>query len=229
MVVARDRKSSISGTENVVFVGAEAGRALADVDQAILIAIDERPEQHLADDAEDRGVGADAERERDGDGGGEALGAHAASAGRPACPARAPSAASNQRLRQTRRIDSRVSVTLPNSLQRGEAGRFRILAALDAFLDADRDVAADLVVELVARRGASAHPLRCRRRVHDAPDRVHELRPSILLAQQLGLARRPSAGRTSPAGWPRSRPIRPSATRASRGGAARDRGSRSRP
>ena len=37
--------------------------------QAILIAVDERPEQHLANDAEDGGVGADAQRQRDGDGG----------------------------------------------------------------------------------------------------------------------------------------------------------------
>ena len=44
---------------------ADAARALADVDQAIFIAVDERPQQHAADDAEDRGVGADPERQGD--------------------------------------------------------------------------------------------------------------------------------------------------------------------
>ena len=56
-------------------LGAKAGRALADVDQAIFVAIDERTEEHLADDAEDRGVGADAERERYHHGEGQTLGA----------------------------------------------------------------------------------------------------------------------------------------------------------
>src|SRR5882724_8846531 len=37
----------------------------------IFVAIDERAEQHAADDAEDGGIGADAERERDHDGGGQ--------------------------------------------------------------------------------------------------------------------------------------------------------------
>ena len=75
IVVTRDLKSSISGTENVVFSAPRPRRALADVDQAILVAVDERPQQHAADDAEDRGVGADAERERHHDGRGESLGA----------------------------------------------------------------------------------------------------------------------------------------------------------
>ena len=48
-------------------LGADAVRALADVDQAILVAVDERPQQHAADDAEDRGVGADAEGEGEDD------------------------------------------------------------------------------------------------------------------------------------------------------------------
>ena len=40
------------------------GRALTDVDQPLLVAVDQRPQQHAADDAEDRGVGADAQRQR---------------------------------------------------------------------------------------------------------------------------------------------------------------------
>ena len=47
---------------------ADTGCALADVDQPIFVAIDERTEQHAAHDAEDGGVGADAERERHDDG-----------------------------------------------------------------------------------------------------------------------------------------------------------------
>ena len=71
-------------------VGAEAGSTLADVDQAIGVAINERPQEHLANDAEDRRVGADAEGKCDDDGRGQTLRAVAASAGRRACPARAP-------------------------------------------------------------------------------------------------------------------------------------------
>ena len=54
-------------------VGADAVRALADVDQAILVAVDERPQQHAPDDAEDGGVGADAERQGQDDGERQAL------------------------------------------------------------------------------------------------------------------------------------------------------------
>src|SRR5204863_8772590 len=53
---------------------ARTRRALADVDQTILVAIDQRTEEDAADDAEDRGVGADAERERYDDGCGQSLG-----------------------------------------------------------------------------------------------------------------------------------------------------------
>ena len=61
----RDRKVGV--------LDADAARALADVDQAIFVAVDERPQQHAADDAEDRRVGADAERQGDDDGDGQAL------------------------------------------------------------------------------------------------------------------------------------------------------------
>ena len=49
--------------------------ALADVDEAVLVAVDERPQQHAADDAEDRRIRADAERERQDDGQREPFGA----------------------------------------------------------------------------------------------------------------------------------------------------------
>ena len=62
---------------------AETWRVLADVDQTIFVAIDQRPQQHAADHAEDRGVGADAERERDHDRGGQALGPLQRAAGDP--------------------------------------------------------------------------------------------------------------------------------------------------
>ena len=73
--MTRARRSSISGTENVALSAPMPGRALPDVDQPVLVAVDERPQQHAADDAEDGGVGADAERQRQDDGEGEALGA----------------------------------------------------------------------------------------------------------------------------------------------------------
>ena len=46
-------------------VGADATRTLADVDQAILVAIDKRPQQHAAHHAKDGGVSADAQRQRE--------------------------------------------------------------------------------------------------------------------------------------------------------------------
>ena len=51
----------------------DAWRALADIDEPVLIAIDQRPQQHAADDAENGGVGADAQRQREDDGHGEGL------------------------------------------------------------------------------------------------------------------------------------------------------------
>src|SRR5207244_7016302 len=74
-------------------------------------------------------------------------------------------------------------------LQRRETRGSGILAAVDPLLDADREVAANLLVEIVDV-GRHALLLAGRRRVHDASDRVHELRPSIALAQQLFFARR---------------------------------------
>ncbi len=51
----------------------QAPRALADVDQAILVTVDERPQQHASDNAEDGGVGANTKRERDDDGDGQSF------------------------------------------------------------------------------------------------------------------------------------------------------------
>ena len=53
---------------------ADAGGALTDVDEAIGIAVHEGPQQDAANDAEDRGVGADAERQRQDDGESKARG-----------------------------------------------------------------------------------------------------------------------------------------------------------
>ena len=66
-------RSSISGTENFAFGAADAGRALADVDQAILVAVGQRLEEHAANHAEDRGVRPDAERQGQDDGDGQTL------------------------------------------------------------------------------------------------------------------------------------------------------------
>jgi hypothetical protein len=49
-------------------VGVQAGRALADVEQASFVAIGERAQQDGANNREDGGVGADAEGEREGHG-----------------------------------------------------------------------------------------------------------------------------------------------------------------
>ena len=126
---------------------AETWRVLADVDQTIFVAIDQRPQQHAADHAEDRRVGADAERERDHDGGGQALGALQRAAGDPdvLCevargvePAAVPDPA--------HRLANRRDVA--ELAQCGQPRGFRILAALDPLLDAQRQVPADLVVEL---------------------------------------------------------------------------------
>jgi hypothetical protein len=54
---------------------ADALGALLDVNQAILVSVRQRPQQHAADDAEDRGIGADAERQREHHGRCQTLGA----------------------------------------------------------------------------------------------------------------------------------------------------------
>ena len=59
------------------------------------------------------------------------------------------SADSSQRGRQTARIESRGQRDVAEFLQRRQARGFRIFAALDALLDAERHVAADFVVEIV--------------------------------------------------------------------------------
>ena len=62
---ARPQVAGSPGTEKLAFSTPMPRRALADVDQPVLVAVDERPQQHAAHDAEDGGVGADAERQRD--------------------------------------------------------------------------------------------------------------------------------------------------------------------
>ena len=113
-----------------------------------LVAIDERAEEHAADDAEDGGVGADAERERHDDGGGQALDAQERAQGEADVadqpsgrvePAMAPDA--SHRIARQRDV--------AEFLQRRQASGARILAALDPLLDADGKMAANLVVEVV--------------------------------------------------------------------------------
>ena len=64
-----------------MFVAAGAVDGLAQVDEAVAIPMRQRLEQHAANDAEDRGVGADAEPEREHDGEREAAGAGEAAEG----------------------------------------------------------------------------------------------------------------------------------------------------
>ena len=65
------RRSRTSGTENAHVLAAGSVHRLPQVDQAVAVAVRQRLEQHAADDAEDRGVGADAEREGEHDDRGE--------------------------------------------------------------------------------------------------------------------------------------------------------------
>ena len=69
----RPCKSRSSGTEKLAFGTGDARRALAQIDQAILVLVDERPQQHAAHHAEDGRVGADAQRQGGDDGEGEAF------------------------------------------------------------------------------------------------------------------------------------------------------------
>ena len=62
------RKSCISGTENVDVFVADAGGALSDIDQPVLVAVDQRLEQDSAHQRENGSVRADAERQRENHG-----------------------------------------------------------------------------------------------------------------------------------------------------------------
>ena len=129
--------------------------------EPILVAVDERAEEHAADDAEDRGVGADSERERDDDGGGQ--------------PLDAPERAQGEADVASERLDGVEPVGAPDAphrvagerevaefLQRRQAGGGGIVAALDPILDAERQMTADFLVQvvLVGRHGPtpSARP-----------------------------------------------------------------------
>ena len=70
---ARTAGRGAPGTEKFAFSTPMPRRALTDVDQPILVAVDQRPQQHAPDDAENRGIGANAERQRQDDGEGQAL------------------------------------------------------------------------------------------------------------------------------------------------------------
>jgi hypothetical protein len=114
----------------------------------MLAAIDQRAQQHAADDAEDGRVGADAKGQRDDDGEGQPLGARQRAQAHPHVeeqrrqpvePAAVP--------HPPHRVANRRHVA--ELAQRGQPGRLRILAAFDPLLDAERQMAADLVVELV--------------------------------------------------------------------------------
>ena len=54
-------------------LAADPGRALADVDDPVFVAVDQRLEQHRANQAEDRDVDTDAKGERDDDSEGQGL------------------------------------------------------------------------------------------------------------------------------------------------------------
>jgi hypothetical protein len=129
-------------------LGVDAEGGLADVDEPIRVPVDERTQQHAPDDAEDRGVGADAQGECHDHGAGQALGTDEGAQGKPdvSCegfglvePAWPPDAANGV----ARQED------VAELLQGGQARGFGILAAFDPLLDAQRQMAPDLLVELV--------------------------------------------------------------------------------
>ena len=66
-VLTRAWRSLQLGNREMDVLDADALGALPDVDEPVLIAVDQRLQQHAADDAEDGGVGADAKRERQDD------------------------------------------------------------------------------------------------------------------------------------------------------------------
>ena len=66
-VFTRERKSSISGMENVA-LSSDAWRALADVDEAVFVTVDQRAQQHAAHQAEHGGIGSDSEGQGQHDG-----------------------------------------------------------------------------------------------------------------------------------------------------------------
>ena len=129
--------------------------ALTDVDQPILVAIDERPEQHAADDAEDRSVGADAERQRDDDGRRESPRAHERAQADPHLPQQRLGGIEPAAVPHSPHGVARVR-DVAELAQRRQPRGLGIFAAIDAFLDADRQMAANLLVEVAIVR---AHAL----------------------------------------------------------------------
>src|SRR5262245_1685186 len=61
----------------------DAWRALADVYQPVFVTVDERLQQHAADDAENGGIGADPEGEREDDSDEQPFGAEQRTDGQP--------------------------------------------------------------------------------------------------------------------------------------------------
>src|SRR5688572_1331975 len=103
---------------------------------------------------------------------------------RMSCPIAATE--SIQRLYQTRRIESRMAGTYPNS---------RSAARRAASGSSPRSIRSFTLRAMWPRISSSSSrswgrmALLVLRRVHDPPDRVHQLRPAILFAQQLGFSR----------------------------------------
>ena len=126
---------------------AESLGGLADIDQPIGLAIDERTQQHAPNHAENRRVGADAQGERHHHGGGQGLGAGEGAQGEPDI--------------SRERFSLIVPTAVPDAPhlvahgghvaelhQRRATRAHRILPAIDPLLDVDRQVAADFLVEV---------------------------------------------------------------------------------
>ena len=129
-------------------LGADARSALADVDQAIGVSIDQRNEQHGPHHAENRRVGPDAQSERHDYRDSQALGSHERAQGEPDVPSESPG-----RLEPAWPPDTPNGVASAGAVaeffERRPARRFGILAALNSLFDAPRHLAPNLVVEFI--------------------------------------------------------------------------------
>ena len=167
-------------------LGADARGALADVDQAIGVSIDQRNEQHGPHHAENRRVGPDAQSERHDHRDRQALGSHEGAQGKPDVPSH-----SLDRLEPAWPPDTPNGVASEGAVaeffERGPARRFRILAALNSLLDAPRHMTPNLVVELIQQVRLHAllpaslfqTPLKCGRSKRLRPTRMEATHSSL--------------------------------------------------
>ena len=126
---------------------AEALGGLADVDQPIRLPIDERTQEHAPNHAENRRVGADAQSERHHHGARQAFGTGEGAQGEPDIPCERFSGIVPTAVPDAPHLVAHGG-HVPELRQRRAPRLHRIVAAVDALLDVDGQVAADLLVEV---------------------------------------------------------------------------------